>query len=215
VEFNPFDVATKEHVWEDPAAWLARLGVYPSGPVEVIDSDITTLTASAEKVIRIWEDDPELYLNARVELVPLAPLAAVSESDLPGVLQRVKHRINQEPPPRAAVLFTATYLLLGLRLADEEAKHLFEGAQIMHQSSTYEAILKEGRQEGLLEGLEVGRTGEARRFLRRLGTNKFGEPDQAIAAKLDTIQDIEFLEALGVRILQPDLSSWEDLLTGS
>ena len=60
MDFNPFDVATKELVWEDPAAWLERFGIAATGPVEVIDSDITTLTASADKVIRV--PDPEPYL---------------------------------------------------------------------------------------------------------------------------------------------------------
>jgi hypothetical protein len=60
VEFNPFDVATKELVWEAPAVWLERFRVYPAGPVVVIDSDITTLTAAADKVIRV--SDPEPYL---------------------------------------------------------------------------------------------------------------------------------------------------------
>jgi hypothetical protein len=53
VEFNRFDVATKELVWEDPSAWLQRLGIACDGAVELIDSDITTLTASADKVIRV------------------------------------------------------------------------------------------------------------------------------------------------------------------
>jgi hypothetical protein len=60
VSFNPFDVATKELAWEDPAAWLGRLGIATTGPVEIIDSDIKTLTASADKVIGV--PDPEPYL---------------------------------------------------------------------------------------------------------------------------------------------------------
>ena len=49
MEFNRFDVSAKELVWDDPAAWLERFAIGPRGPVEVIDSDITTLTASADK----------------------------------------------------------------------------------------------------------------------------------------------------------------------
>ena len=41
MEFNPYDVSTKELVWDDPAAWLVRLGIPLPGPVDVIDSDIT------------------------------------------------------------------------------------------------------------------------------------------------------------------------------
>jgi hypothetical protein len=53
-------VATKELVWEDPLAWLQRLGIACDGAVELIDSDITTLTASADKVLRV--PGPEPYL---------------------------------------------------------------------------------------------------------------------------------------------------------
>jgi hypothetical protein len=51
--------------------------------------------------------------------------------------------------------------------------------------------------------------------LLRLSTHKFREPDQTIADRLESIQDIDRLEALGVRILQPNLTSWDDLLQGS
>ena len=60
MEFNRFDVSTKELVWDDPAAWLDRLGIGPRGPVEVIDSDITALTAAADKVIRVGGPEPYL-----------------------------------------------------------------------------------------------------------------------------------------------------------
>ncbi len=60
LEFNRFDVSTKELVWDDPVAWLERLGIAPLGRVEVIDSDITALTASADKVIRVGEPGPFL-----------------------------------------------------------------------------------------------------------------------------------------------------------
>ena len=67
MEFNRFDVSAKDLVWDDPAAWLDRLGIGPPGPVEVIDSDITTLTASADKVIRVAGLQPYLV---NVELSP-------------------------------------------------------------------------------------------------------------------------------------------------
>ena len=60
MEFKPFDVSAKELIWDDPAACLERFGVGPPGPVDVIDSDITALTAVADKVLRV--DGPEPYL---------------------------------------------------------------------------------------------------------------------------------------------------------
>src|SRR2546423_6118170 len=60
MEFNRFDVSTKELVWDDPAAWLDGFGISPRGPVEVIDSDVTTLSAAADKVIKVSEPEPYL-----------------------------------------------------------------------------------------------------------------------------------------------------------
>ena len=60
MEFNPFDVTTKELIWDGPAAWLERFGIGPPGPVEVIDSDITVLTAAADKVIKVGGPEPYL-----------------------------------------------------------------------------------------------------------------------------------------------------------
>ena len=114
MEFNRFDVATKELVWEDPAECLERFGIGPPGPVDVIDSDITVLTASADKVIRVggprpyrynyrvvrlWEESPDSYLTAGVNLVPLVPLTNVTVDQLPGVVRQIERRINAEPAP--------------------------------------------------------------------------------------------------------------------
>ena len=60
MEFNRLDVATKELIWDDPADWLERLGIDPGGPVEVVDSDATTLTAAADKVLQVGGDRPFL-----------------------------------------------------------------------------------------------------------------------------------------------------------
>ena len=74
--FNRFDSSTKELVWDGPAAWLERFGIGPAGPVEVIDSDITTLTAAADKVI----------------------------NELPGLVRRMDERIRRTASNRGETL---------------------------------------------------------------------------------------------------------------
>jgi len=71
----------------------------------------------------------------------------------------------------------------------------------MRESTTYQAILREGWEEGRISG--------ARRMLFRQGTKRFGEPDATTVAALEAIQDIDRLEALGERILDPDLHDWD------
>jgi hypothetical protein len=70
----------------------------------------------------------------------------------------------------------------------------------MRESTTYQAILREGRI-----------TGEQKLLLRQ-GTKRFGEPDATAAAAIEAIQDVDRLEVLGERILDPGLESWDDLL---
>ncbi len=57
---KPFDATSKDLLESDPAAWMGYLGLHPQGPVEVIDSDPSTVTTEADKVFRVV--DPEPYL---------------------------------------------------------------------------------------------------------------------------------------------------------
>jgi predicted transposase YdaD len=81
----------------------------------------------------------------------------------------------------------------------------------MKESTTYQSILTEGRQEGE----SMGRVREAPRILRLQGMRRFGAPSPAIEAVLEAIDDVDRLEALSVRIVEPDLQGWDDLLRGS
>ena len=67
-------------------------------------------------MVRLWEEDPESYLTAGVNLVPLVPLTKVVETEeaLRGLKARMAERINAEPKPRADKLWTATYFLMGI-----------------------------------------------------------------------------------------------------
>ena len=143
-------------------------------------------------------------MTGGVNLVPLAPLTNVAEEALPGLVQRMADRINAEPEPRAAMLWTATYLLMGLRFSSDVATHLLEGVQNMQESTTYQAILKEGRVTG---------EGDQQPLIRQ-GTKRFGNPEPPTLAAIEAIRDIERLEALGERIVDPDVRDWNSLLNG-
>jgi hypothetical protein len=160
VEFNRFDVSAKELIWDDPAAWLDRMGIGTPGPVTVVDSDITTLTAAADKVIRV---------------------------------------------------------LMGLRFSNDFAYHLLEGVHNMQESTTYQAILNEGRNEGLVEGrnegLIKGRVTEAQRLLLMLGETRFGEPDVATRGAIEATLDLERLERLTKRVVDMNVQDWNGLVS--
>ena len=130
--------------------------------------------------------------------MPLAPLTNVpdAEEELRGLVRHMAERINAEPEPRAAKLWTATYLLMGLRFSKELASRLLEGVQNMRESTTYQAILTEGRNEG--------RVGEAQRMLLMLGETRFGEPDEATRGAVKAILDVERLERMTKRQRFPE-----------
>ena len=156
------------------------------------------------QIIRLWKEPVDSFLNAGVELVPLAPLADVPEQQLPELVQKMADRINALPPGRAAKLWTASYLLMGLRYPDELTETLLEGVQTVQDSTTHQKILRDGESKG--------RTIEARRILLRQGTKRFGTPSVTALAALEGIGDVDRLEDLGDRILDADLVDWDGLL---
>jgi hypothetical protein len=292
LDFNRFDVSTKELVWDDPVAWLQRLGIDPRGPVEVIDSDITALTAAADKVIRVgglvepfrvnielqsshdaqlvrtlwfrqvaldhrhdlpvltvlvllrkeanspsltgvyerflpdgrptnrydyqvvrlWKEPVDSFLNAGVDLVPLALLSDVEEQQLPELIRKMGDRINPLPKPRGDKLWIASYLIMGLRYPNDLAEKLLGGVQAVKESTTYQQILRDGKAEGLVEGRAEGHIEEARRIILRQGTRRFGKPDATVLAALEAISDVDRFEVLTDRILDADVSDWNSLL---
>jgi predicted transposase YdaD len=62
---KPYDATTKFLVEGFPADWLAFAGLGPVGPVDVIDANLSTITAEADKVLRVGGPEPWL---AHVEL---------------------------------------------------------------------------------------------------------------------------------------------------
>ena len=69
------------------------------------------------------------------------------------------------------MLWTETYVLMGLRYNRALAAELLKGVREMEESVTYQEIIRKGKAEGLTE--------EARRILLRMGTKAFGDPEAA------------------------------------
>ncbi|HEX8203516.1 MAG TPA: hypothetical protein VF590_23775 [Isosphaeraceae bacterium] len=159
------------------------------------------------KVARAWRQTVAAVLEGGLGTLPLAPLADVSAADLPGVIRRMDERLGREAaPPDADMLWTATYLLMGLRYTREFTSQLLQGVRGMRESVTYQAILEEGEAKGRAEG----RAEEAKRMLLRVGQKRFGPPGAAILAVIEAIAEPERAEALTERAL--DVSGWEELL---
>jgi len=160
------------------------------------------------QVIRVWELPVETVLKAGISVLPLAPISAVRQNELPAVIERMKQRLDAEADPTTvAELWTATKVLLGLRYAAEFVEQLLQGVRAMKESTTYQAIKAEGREEGR----EEGRLEEVREDIRRLGERKFQSSlPTHVQTTLESISDLEQLQQLLERIL--DVDSWDKLL---
>jgi hypothetical protein len=110
----------------------------------------------------------------------------------------MKERLGTGETPEAARLWTATYVLMGLRYSETLTAQLLEGVVSMEESVTYQAILKRGAIR------------EAQRFLLLLGQNRFGPPDEQVTQALQAINKVSRLEELGVRVAE--VNSWQELL---
>jgi predicted transposase YdaD len=173
-------------------------------------------------VVRVWELPAAEILARDVYLLPLAPVSRVDDSELPDLIRRMDERIERElTPSEAPEIWSATYLLMGLVHKDTFVKALLQGVRHMQESSTYQAILREGREEGIQQGIERGieqgiergvergKTEEASKLLLKTGNKRFGPPDPRIVAIIESITELNRLEDLFLRIL--DVGGWDEL----
>ena len=71
---RPFDIATRRLIETDPAGWLAWVGLPIHGPVSTVDSDISTVLAAVDKVLRVDAPSPWLaHLEFQVSRDRLLP----------------------------------------------------------------------------------------------------------------------------------------------
>jgi predicted transposase YdaD len=162
------------------------------------------------QVVRVWQLSPEPLLTGGLSLMPLALISAVTEAQLPGIINRIEQRLTSRPARRLApALLGAAYILLGLRYSPALSAQLFQGVVCMKESSTYQAILKEGREEGRTEGKVQGALAEARKVLRLQGDAAFGAPDARTIALIEGLSELDKLEELLKRVRTA--TSWQEL----
>jgi len=156
------------------------------------------------EVVRVWQLSPETFLSGGLGILPLAPLSAVVETELPGVIRRMDDRIRTEATPsEAGTLWTAAGVLIGMRYPRQLVTELLQGTNVMRihgieESVTYQAIVEEGivraRQDDVLQR----------------GRRRFGAPKPDIEVALRVIADPERLMRLHGDLL--DVSNWDELL---
>jgi hypothetical protein len=111
------------------------------------------------------------------------------------------------PSPRKLTeLWFEVNLLLGLNFPVDVARGFLTGVRNMQESSTFQAVINEGRVEGRVEG----RISEGRRMLFLVGRKRFGEPSTVVREAIETIDEPEKIETLVNRLFE--VESWDHLL---
>jgi hypothetical protein len=159
------------------------------------------------RVIRVWQLPPARLLTGGLGTLPLATISAVTEAELPGIIEEMGRRLKQRDARRVAPeLWSAAEILLGLRHSQATVEMLLRGVRSMKESSTYQAIMEEGRQEGRIEGA----TEALRNVLLDLGSKLLGEPGPRARKVVAQITDLDRLKALVGRL--NSVESWHTLL---
>ncbi len=79
------------------------------------------------QVIRVWQVPPQQLLTGGLGTLPLAPISAVTDAALPGIIKQMEKRLAQPQVRRVAgQLWAATYILLGLRHSPATAQACFK-----------------------------------------------------------------------------------------
>lgn len=153
-------------------------------------------------VIRVWQLDVDRLLTGGLGTLAIAPLAKVTEKELPGVIAEMGRRLEKEATrPKAAELWNATQILMGLRFPADMTAKLLQGVRHMKDSVTYQAIVAEGVAEGVVKGIQ--------RSILGVGSEKFGPASKKTRSRITKITDAKDLDALLVRIVQ--VNTWDEL----
>jgi len=156
------------------------------------------------EVVRLWRLPVKRILAGGLGALALAPLCRMPgdarlEDALPKILESLIQRLNQQATPAdAGKILTGAYVLSGLRMTRDEARQLFRRVRAVQESTTYQAILDEGRADAF------------QRALLRWGRKHLGDPSPEIIAAVKAIDDVDRLERLGDHL--DEASSWQQLL---
>jgi hypothetical protein len=186
-------------------------------------------------VVRLWRRPVGEFLSAGPGALPLAVLAempggASVKRALPHVLKEMDGQLTHlSQPIPVGDLWTAAFVLSGLRLPRGEALGLFKGILTMKESTTYQWIIeqgvkegkkegmkegmKEGVKEGMKEGMKEGALQEARNMILTFGDGHLGKPSAAVKKSIHEIDDLDRLHRISKRLLK--VETWQELLETS
>jgi predicted transposase YdaD len=158
-------------------------------------------------VERIWQKDPEEFLNGGLATLPFAVVAKVRKNAVASMFEKVEARLLAEATANEAItLRKSTLTLLGLKYNQAFVEKLME-TSILEKSPVYQGIVAIGEQIGEQKGeikasLDIAIT---------LGKMRFGEPSKEILDELQKIESVDLLKRLITSVY--NVKSWDELLS--
>jgi hypothetical protein len=183
-----------------------------TGHYEIMGADNQQYLSFRYTVLRIWEQSVDSLLVAGSAIAPLALLTNEAATNLQDAFHRLRERLHADGVPDTVerVVLGSTYVLCGLRYAQQQINDLYRNLSMtLEESTTYQFIFQKGRTEGKAEG----RLEEAQPLILRLGTKRFNPAPAPIAATIRAITDHDRLERMAERVVEA--TDWDDLLATS
>jgi hypothetical protein len=162
-------------------------------------------------VLRVWELSAETLLSGPLGATPMALLTQEAAGNLRGYVDRLEERMRVENVPQAQqnLLLTSSYILLGMLYNDVEITNAFARTDAMKESTTYQAILREGQEIGHEKGLEKGRRDTLQESILDLLRQRFGSVPVDLENQVSAVQDVPLLKkALLASATVPTLSDF-------
>jgi predicted transposase YdaD len=168
-------------------------------PTVFTEEYVNETTRHRYRVIRMWEEEPELFLNS----LPLLPLAPLTRTNSPqGLLSQIANNVAKIADRETKQDIAAyTEILAGLRFEKDFIRQLLS-EDIMQESVIYQDILQKGEGKGEQK--------EAVKFCLMLLNQRFGQLDSEILERVKVLS-VEQLENLGAALF--NISEIADLVT--
>lgn len=186
-----------------PAADSPRL----TGLLERTRPDGSVYVRFEYGLLRLWEIPVAEVLRGGLATLPLALLTDLSGTTAETVVSQLAERIESEAThERQTELWAITYVLSGARFAREESDILLGRVVAqMRESTTYQAILKEGEAEGLRKGVLAGE----RNVLIRMASKRLGTPSNDALKMIELASEYQIL-TWAERVWE--VETWPELL---
>ena len=165
-------------------------------------------TRHSYQVVRMWEQDPALFLEDTA-LLPLATLAATQEPET--LLTQISQQIsNIESLEQRQDVAICTQLLAGLKFKKNLIRQFFR-EEIMQESVIYQEILQKGLEQGLQQGVQQGVQQGELTVVVRLLTRRIGTVPSEVRSLIEVLP-LPQLENLAEALLDftnlSDLTAW-------